>query len=592
MQDESIKLESFTKRAFILTSGKIFLASILAFRLFDLQILKGSDMRRLAELNKNKIIWLKPLRGRILDRSGLVMADNRTEYNLALDKEYLLEQNVDSKEVFADLASILDWDHDSLDNAYHRYKATIVGKEMLVKDKLSRQELLSLEFYSYKLPGFYIDNDYERNYYYSSCTNIIGYVSSQDKNADTPDARLIKIGKTGIEKRFDSSLRGRLGYKEVEVDSRGVVKKERAVHAQENGLDLTLTISAPLQQKLHDAFAGQNGTAVIMEPDTGNILALVSVPNYDANTITDGLSNKEWQKLTSDPGLPLINKATAVVYPPGSVFKIVMALAFLESGFDPKMQVHCSGAVHLGKNRFGCWKKEGHGTLDLEAAIERSCNCYFYRMSELVGIERINKYATILGLGQKSFDDLPFVAKGLMPSSDWKRKKYKQSWTIGDSYNTSIGQGFVLTSMLQLVVMLSRVITGNKIVPTLVAKENILAKKTIENLGFSQKNLEIIRNALYKVVNSEYGTARKFKAEAYEFYGKTGTSQVASKKGRNIDFSKDDIAWELKNHGLFLGGVKQGERNICMALLVEHLGAGVKTVPIAKEILEVVLNEV
>lgn len=589
MQDESQKLESFTRRAFILTSGKAVLATVLAARLFDLQILKSDEFKQLAEKNKNKLIYLKPLRGKILDKFGEIIADNKIEYNLIVDKESLIGYKADHKAILSNIASILDLDEEQKEDNLKKYKQTVVGKELVLKEHLTREELIAFEFYKYKLPGCYIDIDYQRNYHNTSCTNIIGYIASQDKSIDSAEARLVKVGKTGVELKFDHILKGSLGYKEVEVDSKGVIKKEKSSHSQIDGTDLHLTVSSILQKKLYDSFDTQHGSAVIIDANKGDILALVSVPNYDANIITDGLSINEWQKLTSDPGLPLINKAISASYPPGSLFKIVTALAYLETGNDPNSTVFCSGATFLGKHRFGCWKKEGHGTVNLEMALERSCNCFFYKAAEKTGIEKINECAYKLGLGQKLFDELPFVSSGNMPSPEWKRKKHKQSWSLGDTYNTAIGQGFVLTSIFQLCVMFARITTGNVVNPTLVY--NKLSKEKF-SLGFQQKNLEIIQNALYRVINSEHGTARLYREKDYLFYGKTGTAQVVSKKGRSIDLSSEMTPWKYKNHGLFAGGAKKGEKHICISIMVEHIGAGVKTIPIAKAILEEAFNYV
>ena len=586
MNDDYKKLELFTRRAFLLGLGKLSLTTILLGKLSYLQIIKRDQYTSQSENNRSKIIWLKPLRGKILDRYNIIVADNAIDFKLYLDREELSNNGKELEKTLIDIYQILELGNANIAALYKKIKKLPNVPPIQILDKLNWDQVVKLEYNSYKIPGAYVDFEYIRHYTSSSCSNFLGYTGGlpESEITKTPFNSIVRIGKNGIEQKFDETLKGTIGIKEVEVNARGVIKSEISLKADIPGEDLKLSIDLELQDKAAKILANQSGAAVVMNVDTGEILAMVSTPGFSSNDLVKGLSSEEWQELTGNSKLPLTNKAVSLTYPPGSVFKPIVALAALESGISPDEHFYCSGYFQFGNRKFGCWNKNGHGSVNMYRGIIQSCNCYFYQLALKIGIDPIKNCATMLGLGEKPFTELPNVQSGIMPDRDWKLAKYHSKWTLSDTINCSIGQGYITTSPMQICLMLSRIINGRQTVPTLLFGGN--TNREFEKLKISDKSLDIVRAALTGVVNDPSGLGYRHRVNELTLGGKTGTAQVISKKSFSQDLSHVNTPWEFKNHGLFMGFTEDNaQKRICCAVIIEHIGSGAATIPFAKEIL-------
>ncbi|MCK5296905.1 MAG: penicillin-binding protein 2, partial [Alphaproteobacteria bacterium] len=404
-------------------------------------------------------------------------------------------------------------------------------------------------------------------------------------------------GKAGIEKVYDLALRGKGGNKKVEVNALGRVIREMERNEGETGAEIQLSLDIELQKYAMKKLKNKSAAVVVMDIHTGSVLTLASTPSFDPNAFNKGLSFKEWSSLSSNPNHPLVNKATSGRYSPGSTFKMIVALAALEAGvISPEQKVICKGHIELGNRRFHCWKKEGHGAVNLKEAIQHSCDIYFYEIAKRVGINRIAKMAKRFGLGEVSGIDLPNESNGLIPDKAWKKQKVGDAWRLGDTYNAGIGQGFVLTTPLQLAVMTARIANGGIAVTPHVSiqkKDTDDKEDSFPAMDISRANLQIIKDAMNSVVNAYGGTAfgSRFKVKNATMSGKTGTTQVRriSMQERTSEGGvrkQEDIKRKLRNHALFVGFAPSDSPKYAISVLVEHGGSGSKAAaPIARDVL-------
>jgi penicillin-binding protein 2 len=473
-----------------------------------------------------------------------------------------------------------------------------------VRDGLDWEMVARIEVNSPDLPGISIDEGQSRFYPQGEiAAHLVGYVAAVSEREQTGDPLLeipdFRIGKAGVEKTYDLALRGSGGSSEVEVNAVGRVIRELGRKEGQPGSDIALTVDLDLQRLAVDRLQGESGAAVVLDVHTGDVLAMASTPAYDPNAFNRGLSNTEWKALISNPKAPLTNKAVAGTYAPGSTFKIAVALAALEKGaITPDTHFRCHGHLSLGDARFHCWKRGGHGSVDLREALAQSCDVYFYETAKRTGIDQMTAMAQRLGMGHTLDIDLPNERAGLLPDRDWKLAAVGTPWQIGETLIAGIGQGYVLTTPLQLAVMTARVANGGYAVkPRLtrvVAKSRDREKEpppAPEDIGLHPAHLQVVREGMSRVVNGSRGTARgaAIKEPGMAMAGKTGTSQVRriTKAEREAGvFKNEDLPWERRDHALFVGYAPVDAPKYAVAVIVEHGGGGSKVAaPIARDIL-------
>ena len=389
------------------------------------------------------------------------------------------------------------------------------------------------------------------------------------------------IGQWGIEKLFDDSLRGTSGSRVIEVNALGREIRLLQEKMPIKGKDITLSIDINLQKEAEKAFGEKAGALVAIKPDTGEILGMISKPSFDPNLFTRGISHEKWAAITEDKKNPMLNRALQSQYPPGSTFKIVTAIAALEEGvINPRTKVDCRGGINYGRWHFGCWRKNGHGVISLHRAIVESCDVYFYEVGRRLGIDKIYEYATSLGLGKKTGIDLGKEREGLVPNTKWKLENKKLPWFLGETFNASIGQGYVAVTPIQLAVMTSAIANGGTVYKPLLIKNS---SPTISGrLNISPDTLETIKKGLFGVVNEAGGTGYAAKSELVTIAGKTGTAQVVTQKS-----GSHYVGEKFRDHAWFVAFAPVEKPEIALAVLVEHGGhGGGAAAPIAKSAIE------
>lgn len=607
-RDDSLRVRAFTRRSLMMASGQAALMSVLVGRLYYLQVVQSEEYTMMADENRMNIRLLPPRRGRIMDRFGVEVAANRQNYRVVLIPEQTnsVEDTLDklSKLVLvspSDRARVLK------DAKRRRGFFPIPITENLTWDEFARVNVHSPE-----LAGVHLDVGETRHYpfddLFAHTVGYVGAVSERDLQRLDPDPLLelpgFRIGKSGIEKYYDLALRGSAGTSRVEANAFGRVIRELSRNEGEPGNDLVLTIDAELQKFTANRLNGQSAAAAVLDIHTGDILAMVSVPAFDANAFNTGISNAEWSRLVNNTIRPLSDKAVTGQFPPGSTFKMVVALAALEAGVvSSAHQVYCSGYTTLGKHRFHCWKRGGHGRMNMEQAIEQSCDIYFYDIARKVGVDRISEMGHRLGLGELTGVDLLGEKPGLLPTKAWHQAVRGKPWPAGHTYNAGIGQGFVLATPLQLAVMTARLANGgNFVTPRLVKNAGIVEGRAVQenpapvSLGLKESALRVVLSGMNRVVNSKKGTARgsRLKPEQGKMAGKSGTAQVRriSRKERLAGIRKSsEKLWEERDHALFVAYAPIDEPRYAISVVVEHGGGGSSVAaPVARDVLSETLR--
>jgi len=615
IHEDQTRFKTFSRRALLLAGGKTALLASLIGRMYYLQVVEGERYRTLAEDNRINIRLLAPPRGRIVDRFGTALADNQADFRVVV----VPEQTPDLDRTIDDLARIVEVDEEDRARILREVRRRRPFVPVTVRDNLSWNHVSRLEVNAPVLPGVAIDMGQTRRYPFGEpMTQILGYVAAVAEHELTGDPLLelpgFRIGKTGMERQFDDELRGTAGTSQVEVNAVGRVIRELSRDEGKAGRELVLSVDAGLQNFVHQRLLGErSASAVVMNVHNGEVLALSSTPSYDASAFNVGLSSRQWQELVNDPLGPLNNKAIAGNYAPGSTFKMVVALAAQEAGINPGHRVFCPGFLKLGRSRFHCWKRQGHGWLAMHDGIKQSCDVFFYDTARRTGIDRISEMATRLGLGEVTGIELPGESGGVIPTRDWKLAVIGEPWQGGETLITAIGQGFVLTTPLQLAVMTARLANGGYAVrPTLVRgfRDELtdepespssaeatathvaeVAASRFEPLGISEAHLKVVRDAMDAVTNAERGTAyrSRIEQEAWAMAGKTGTSQVRrislSERQSGVKKNKD-LEWRYRDHGLFVAFAPVHRPRYCCAVVVEHGGSGSRSAaPIVRDIL-------
>ena len=605
---DSDRSRVFTRRAFLIGGAQVGLFSLLASRLYYLQVMEGNKYLTLAEENRINLRLISPRRGQIFDRYGTLLANNQQNYRVIL----LPEQIKNLNETLDNLARYVEIDAADRKRIARDLNNIDNFNAVPAKDNLTWSQVANLSVHSLDLPGIDIDTGEVRTYTYGETTShILGYTGTVSKaeldKSDDDDSKDnskddilgipgFHVGKIGIEKTYDLDLRGSAGNEQMEVNAHGRVVRELARNNPKAGKDLSLSLDIGLQQFVQQRLMKEEGAAaVVMEAQTGAILSLVSHPSFDPNLFTYGIDQDNWDRLNNDEHSPMLNKVVSGVYAPGSTFKPVVMMAALEAGLvNPSAQVYCPGYFELGNHRFHCWKHGGHGYVNMNQALAGSCDTYFYSLGQDVGIDRIQGMAKRLGFGQKLGIDLPHERSGLIPGKTWKLATQGSLWQQGETLNTAIGQGYVLVSLLQLASMSARLCNGGKAVRPHIVKQIggvDIALPDSPSLGFNQRNLNIVCNAMSSVVNEQIGTAYSARITKPEFAmaGKTGTSQVRhiseTERSGGVTLN-ENLPWKQRDHALFTGFAPIGKPRYVVAALVEHGGSGAHiAAPIARDIL-------
>lgn len=570
------KQPQLTRRALILGGAAIGVGSILLGRLYQLQFLQGERYVTLAEGNRIKLHLTPPLRGNLLDRNGVVLATNKQNYRMLLRAD----QSIDLKQTMNAIHALTPIDPDTIKQVLSSRKPGRYAPPLLLKEFLTWEEVAKIEFNTAAIPGAVIEIGQVRYYPFGpAMAHVLGYVGTVSEN-DMDDHDLLKlpdfkVGKDGIEKILEQQLRGVPGVKEVEVNVHGLAVRELNTRLSTPGKETPLTIDSRLQKYTFDRLEGESAACVVLDVNTGDVLTLMSTPAFDPNQFSKGISSKYWKELNENKKIPLMNKAAAGQYPPGSTFKMVVGLAALEKGVvSLNERIFCPGYFMLGKHRFNCWKEGGHGSMNYHDALMHSCDTFFYTVAYRQGIENIAEMANRFGLGQKY--DLPITTEksGLIPTSQWKRDRYKMPWQAGDTVNSGIGQGYVLTTPLQLSVMAARLATGREVMPRLVLPDNPGPPAEFPKLDINPAFLQTAQKGMQAVVNEPGGTAygRRIMRADFAMAGKTGTSQVRKILQRGQD--QNSIPWEYRHHAWFVAYAPIERPRFAAALIVEHGGSG------------------
>lgn len=621
MERDGSRQKTFTRRAALLAGGKLTLVAVLMGRMYYLQVLESDQYQMLAEENRISMRLLAPPRGLVLDRFGQELASNRQNYRVVL----IAEQTNGVADTLDRLARVIPI------NPYQRRRVLREVKRkrpfvpVKVAENLTWEQFARINVLLPDLPGVQPDVGESRHYPMGVETaHVVGYVSSVSEADLTGDPLLelpgFRIGKNGIEKVFDKSLRGKAGNSRVEVNAYGREIRELARKDGQPGDDVVLTIDAGLQETISRRLSDESAAAVVMDIHRGEILAMVSAPSYDPNAFNLGMSAKAWRALVRHPRKPLINKAIAGQYPPGSTFKMIVALAALEAGVaGPGHRVFCNGVIKLDNSKFHCWRYRygGHGWVDMKQGIAQSCDIYFYDLARRLGVDRIGDMARRFGLGAALGVELVGEQDGLVPSKDWKLAVTGVPWQLGETLITGIGQAYLLATPLQLAVMTARLANGGlAVLPRLTRRQGPeqlqnaagdrdgragaegapTADAGPPSIGVSAANLKVITDAMTEVVNGKRGTARKYKLDReveFKMAGKTGTAQVRRitkaerKAGGKL---AKGTPWKERDHALFTAFAPVGAPRYATAVVVEHGGSGTYAAKLTKDIMTAVLR--
>jgi len=586
MPRENQRDKLLTRRAAVLGGAQMLLGAALAGRMYQLQMLEKDRYTVLADENRINLRLLVPPRGRILDRFGVPLADNQQNYRLVV----VPEQTGDLEATLNSLGSLIDISEADKRRVLRDARRKHAFVPLVVRANLSWAELARIEVAVPELAGVTIERGMLRRYPYGATTaHIIGYVAavSEKELNDDPLLELpdFRIGKSGIEKSQDERLRGFGGTSEVEVNAYGRVVREIAHRPGEPGEDVVLGLDMSMQDFVMKRCAIEPSVScVLLDAITGDVLALVSNPSFDPMQFSTGLSQALWQELATDPRNPLTDKVISGVYPPGSTFKPVVALAALEAGaITPDTAISCPGYVELGDATFHCWQKNGHGTLRLHDGIKKSCDVFFYETARRAGIDRIASMAHRLGFGKPLGIDIPGERGGLIPTRDWKLATTGTAWQQGETLIAGIGQGSVLATPLQLATMAARLVTARAVVPHLVRRGRLVPGSDDRSapfpaLGIDPRHLALVLDGMNAVVNEQGGTAfaARIKDAGLEMGGKSGTSQVRriSQYERDHGVRKAaEVPWKERDHALFVAFAPVGAPRYICATVVEHGGA-------------------
>ena len=587
-------------RVMLCVSGAFF---ILLIRLFYLQVIQGQELRRLSENNCIRLQSTDAYRGMIFDRNGILLVDNRPAFDLSI----ILKDAKPVDRTIEKLAKLIEVPVSELMKKIGHNKGISSYKPILLKQDIGRDALAAVEVRKFDLPGIILDVKPRRHYIKrQSAAHLIGYLSEINsdelKSGKHPECKGGDfIGKFGVEKGFEGFLKGKRGGRQVEVNVMGqVVKVLKTVDALP-GQNIYLTIDFILQKKAEALLEGAAGAVVAMDPETGDILVMASSPSFDQNAFVDGMSHKQWESLISNPLRPMENKAVQGEYPPASTFKIVTAIAGLEEGvIDENTIMYCPGYYKYGNRIYRCWRRGGHGSVNIVKALSESCDVFFYQVGQKLGIDRLAFYAKACGLGSATGINLDDESEGLIPNSAWKKRRTGISWQGGETLSVAIGQGYDLSTPLQMLVLTSALANGGTRYKPLILKSVKTAdgdiviqskRQVMGRLPAGKNTLSIVKKGLREVVNNPKGTGWIAHIKGMDISGKTGTAQIVGRK-KDSNVSEKDIPDHFKAHAWFVSYAPSVDPQIAVAVLVEHGEHGSSAAaPIAREIIRTYLEK-
>jgi penicillin-binding protein 2 len=563
---------TFSRRMLLLGGAEAGVGALLIGRMGWLSVAENQKYQLLSESNRVQLIPVPPRRGWMIDRYGKPIAINRSSFRV----DIIPQQLVDGPKVVARLADLLKLPPDEIDRINGELKASRGFQPVSVGDNIPYEQYAAITVRLPELPGVSASRGFARFYPAGPAVGqLVGYVGAAsaaeyEKEDKNPLLLIpgVKIGKEGLEKALEQTLRGEPGGQRVEVTARGKVVKELDPKPDRSGGTVQLTIDADLHEYAARRIGDQSCSVVVLDVTNGDILAMPSMPSFDPNNFSDGISQAEWKMLSGDDHLPLVDKALQSLYPSGSTIKPSMAMALLNAGVDRSHRVNCTGSYPLGNHVFHCDKR--HGPVDMDAAVVHSCDIYFYEMCRRVGAEKLAPMVRSMGFGEKF--DLPFDNQryGTIPDPQWMMRKYNREWQTYDTINMSIGQGYVLINPLQLAVMASRLATGKRVIPRLLKSQPV---KPQEQLAVDADHLTFIRKAMAGVVDHGTGTIAKLPLDGIQLAGKTGTAQTHNlSAGERGNYTASN--WRLRDHSLFMSFAPYNNPRYAAAAIVEHGGFG------------------
>jgi penicillin-binding protein 2 len=596
-RDTEESAKRVNRRSLLMGGAMVAMFAVLGARMRFLSVEQADEFRLLAEENRINMRLIPPERGLIFDRNGKLIAGNEQNYRVTLTREDAGDVEI----VLNRLSRLIPMTADDLDRIKRDLERNSPFVPIIVADRLEWEDFSKIALNAPTLPGVTPEVGLSRTYPlvddFSHVVGYVGPVSERDlEERPDPDPVLripkFQIGKIGVERWMEDTLRGSAGNKRIEVNAVGRVMRELERTDGTPGQDIQLTIDADVQNFVQARLGEESAACIVMDVNTGELIACASAPGFDPNLFVRGISQADYSGLMEDDHRPLANKTVQGAYPPGSTFKMITALAALEEGLiAPETTHYCPGYIEFGDRRFHCWKRGGHGTVDLARSLAESCDVFYYEIAQKVGIDKIAEMGKRFGMGVRH--DLPMsaITEGIMPNKAWKQERWGQEWRIGDTINASIGQGYVLASPLQLTVMTARIASGRAVEPRIL---RAIGGKPVdmppaEPLGIDATSLRSIRDGMHEVMNSQRGTAfsSRIADETMVLAGKTGTSQVrnitAAERARGV-VSNDDLPWDRRDHALYVGYAPFDKPRYAVTVVVEHGGGGsAAAAPIARD---------
>ncbi len=605
LSDNVKKFNSINRRMFIIATAKIIVLGSIVSRLFYLQVKENKKYLTLSDKNRIREWKLAPIRGEFEDYYGNIIAGNFEAYQL-----HVVPEEVENfRYVINRLKDILDLSEKQFQRIIKKKNEIKPWETLVVVDNLSWKKFSKINNYLYDLNGVKPVISISRNYpFKENYTHILGYVSQANENDILKNENIkerfvpgLKVGKTGLEKSFEDVLIGTNSIERYEVNAFGRRISQLAFKEGNKGETIRLTIDSKIQELSNKLLADKAGSICVMDIYTGAIIAMHSSPSFDPNSFVFGISQDEWQLIRNNPMKPLVNKSLSGNYSPGSTIKPIVALSALENEIiNTEFTVHCKGhqnPLELYGQTYHCWKKEGHGFVNLKEGMKQSCDTYFYEVARRLGVDKLSDTAKKFGLGKKVFDDLFDNEKnGLVPNTTWKKNALGKNWVLGETIITGIGQGFIQATPIQLCLMTAQIANGgHKIYPKIVENKDNQQLDKFARLYKKSKNIKIIQNAMFSSTNEVRGTSYRSRIDdpKYRFAGKTGTAQVKkiTKRDRELDLKTFEIPYEERDHALYVAFGPFKNPRYALSIVIEHGGSGgTVAAPLAKELFKLIID--
>jgi len=605
ISDSATKLNSLNRRMFILATAKIIILGGIVSRLFFLQVKENKKYLTLSDKNRIREWKLPPIRGEFQDYFGNTIAGNFEAYQLHI----IPEEVEDFRYVIYRVKELLELSDKQFKKIVKKKNEIKPWETLIVADNLSWEKFSKINNHLYDLNGVKPVISISRDYpYKENFTHVLGYVSQANENDLLTNENIkekfvpgLKVGKTGLEKSFEQKLIGSNSVERYEVNAYGRRISQLAFQKGDKGETIKLTIDTKIQELTNELLKEKAGSICVMDIYTGAIIAMHSSPSFDPNSFVFGISQDEWQLIRNNPMKPLVNKSLSGNYSPGSTIKPIVALSALENEIiKPDFTVQCKGhknPLELYGQTYHCWKKEGHGFVNLREAMKQSCDTYFYEVARRLGVDRLSVTAKKFGLGQKVFKDVfDNEKKGLVPNTEWKKNALGRNWVLGETIITGIGQGFIQTTPIQLCLMTAQIANGGyKIYPKIVANDDNQYADKFTPLYKKSRNIKIVQDAMFSSTNEVRGTSYRSRLDdpKYRFAGKTGTSQVKkiTELDRELDLKTSQIPYEERDHALFVAFGPYKSPRYALSIIIEHGGSGgTVAAPLAKELFKMIVD--